>query len=286
MCHIDETGKLLCKTACPLVNAMKQNINVTEKVYPLHKNKKRFPTITNISPITNNKGIVVGAIEVFRDVSQDEDYRILQEKFNRLVQKYISNNTYDEIINQLDNSDSETNMVKELSILYIDIVDFTSISELMLPSEVAELLNDFFGICDIITRETHGDIDKFIGDAVMATFIDANDAVLAAMKILEALKDFNKNRKDAGLPVLKIRIGINTGEVIQVEVGTDDRKDFTVIGDTVNTASRIQGIAEPNTIYITEQTLLNIRNKKLFSFVGEKELKGKDNKIKVWKINA
>ena len=263
---------------------MSQNINVTEKVYPLHKNKKRFPTITNISPIIDDSGIVVGAIEVFRDVSQDEDYRILQEKFNRLVQKYISNNTYDEIINQLDNSESESNMVKELSVMYIDIVDFTSISELMLPSEVAELLNDFFGICDIITRKTHGDIDKFIGDAVMTAFIDANDAVLAATKIFEALKDFNDNRSETSLPILKIRIGINTGEVIQVEVGTDDRKDFTVIGDTVNTASRIQNIAEPNSIYITEQTLLNIRNKNIFNYAGEKELKGKDNKVKVWKM--
>lgn len=282
--HIDDTGKLLCNSNCPLVSAMRNDKNVTEKVYPQHKNKTRFPTITNIAPIKDENNIVVGAIEVFRDISQDEDYRILQEKFNRLIQKYVSNNTYNEILSQLDHGQSDSNTIKDLSILYLDVVDFTTISELMLPSEVAKLLNNLFGICDIITRESHGDIDKFIGDSIMATFIDANDAVYAAQKILTALQHFNAERIENQLEEIRIRIGINSGPVIQVEIGTHDRKDFTVIGDTVNTASRIETIAEPNYVFISESTLIKLRNKKAFEFIGEESLKGKNKKIKVYRL--
>jgi len=282
LCHIDENGKLLCKADCPLTQAMKNDEEVTEKVYPQHKNKDRFPTITNIAPIKNDAGEVVGAIEVFRDISKEEDYRILQEKFNRLVKKYISNNTLSEIQSQLDKSKSDANTIKEISILYLDIVDFTALSELMQPNEVALLLNELFGICDVITRECHGDIDKFIGDSVMATFIDANDAVCASRKILSALKEYNFDRQKKQVAEIQIRIGINTGSVVQVEVGTHDRKDFTVIGDTVNTASRIESISQPNCIYISESTLLKLENKEGIVLVGEKNLKGKGQKIRVY----
>lgn len=285
LCHINEEGKLLCRSTCPLVESIKNDINISEKVYPLHKNGNRFPTITNVAPIKDDAGVIVGAIEVFRDISKDEDYRILQEKFNRLVQKYISNNTYNEIRTQLETGKSDSNIIKELSILYLDIVDFTTISESMQPDQVAQLLNDLFGVCDVITRESHGDIDKFIGDSVMATFIDANDAVNAAQKIVKALEQFNDERQRSKQVQVQIRIGINTGKVVQVEVGTQDRKDFTVIGDTVNTASRIESISEPNTIFISESTLIKLNNKNGFHFVGEKMLKGKGQKIKIFKYN-
>lgn len=284
LCHIDESGKLLCKTQCPLVQSMLSDSKVSEKVYPQHKNKHRFPTLTNISPIKDDDGNIVGAIEVFRDISKEEDFRILQEKFNRLVQKYISNTTYSEIKSQLNYSKSEANSIKELSILYLDIIDFTTISELLLPNEVAALLNELFGICDVITRESHGDIDKFIGDSIMATFIDANDAVFAAQNIMSALTHFNVERNQNHEDEVKIRIGINTGSVIQVEVGTKDRKDFTVIGDTVNTASRIESISEPNSIFISESTLMKLNTKDSYQLVGEKHLKGKGQKIKVYKF--
>lgn len=283
LCHIDENGKLLCKAQCPLVLCMQNDEELTEKVYPQHKNKQRFPTITNIAPIKDNDGIVVGAIEVFRDTTTEENYRILQEKFNRLVQKYISNTTYEEIKSQLNNRGTNANTKKEMSILYLDIVDFTSISEKLDPSEVADMLNELFGICDVIIRECQGDIDKFIGDSVMATFIDANDAILSAKKILEASIQFNEQRMRNEQQAIQIRIGINTGLVVQVEVGSHDRKDFTVIGDTVNTASRIESISEPNSIFISESTLMKLSDRNSFELIGLKNLKGKGEKIKVYK---
>lgn len=283
--HIDENGNLLCNASCPLIKCIKNGNQVKEKVFPLHKNGDRFPTLTHISPIIDDQGKTVGAIEVFRDISKEEDYRILQEKFNTFIQKYISKNTYDEIVNQVKHGKSDLNIIKDLSILYLDIVSFTEYSELAKPGQIANLLNDLFGICDVITREFYGDIDKFIGDSIMATFLDANDAVNASIKILEALEHFNAVRKNEGLHEIQLRLGINSGNVVQVEVGTKDRKDYTVLGDVVNTAARIQTIAEPNSIYISEATLSRIRNKKEFILIGPKKLKGKKESIKVFKYS-
>jgi len=281
--HIDENGKLLCKTSCPLTYCIAKDINLQEKVYPLHKKGNRFPTLTHVSPIKDNEGNIVGAIEVFRDISKEEDFRILQEKFNSFIQKYISKNTYKEVVKQVKHGKSELNVVKDLTIMYLDVVSFTEFSEKAEPNLVADLLNGLFGICDVITREYYGDIDKFIGDSIMATFLDANDAFNASVKILTALENFNLLRAKEGLPVVQIRIGINSGNVIQVEVGTEDRKDYTVLGDVVNTAARIQSIAEPNSIFISESTLSRVKEKNKFVFIGSKKLKGKKENIMVYK---
>jgi PAS domain S-box-containing protein len=284
--HIDENGKLLCKSGCPLTYCIKTGINIEEKIYPLHKSGERFPVLTHVAPIKDNDGIVVGAIEVFRDVSKEEDFRIIQEKFNGFIQKYISKDTYEEILNQVKHGKSDLNVVRDLTILYLDIVGFTEFSENIDPNSIADLLNDLFGICGIITREFHGDIDKFIGDSIMATFLDANDAVNASKKILEALDHFNKIRENKELRKIQLRLGINSGNVVQVEIGTKDRKDYTVLGDVVNTASRIQSIADPDSIYISESTLARLTLDNEFSLVGSKKLKGKKESIKVYKYDS
>lgn len=283
--HIDENGNLLCRSNCPLVKCMVNDHAISEKVYPQRKNFTRFPTKTNISPIKDYNGEVVGAIEVFRDISADEEYRILQDKFDKLVQKYISNTAYTEIRNRLDNSLASNNNYKELSILYLDVVNFTTISENQKPQFVAEMLNDLFGVCDVITRENHGDIDKFIGDAIMATFISAADAVEAGVKILGALSKLNSERSKSNFNPINIRIGINTGSVLQVEVGTKDRKDYTVVGDAVNTASRIESVSEANSMLISANTYLKIsKNKERFEYLGLKKFKGKSESVGVYRF--
>ena len=284
--HIDENGKLLCKSDCPLTHCIKTGKNIQEKVFPLNKNGKRFPTLTHISPIKDDSNNTVGAIEVFRDITKEEDFRILQEKFNTFIQKYLSKNTYEEIQKQVKHGKSDLNVIKDLTILYLDVVSFTEFSESAEPNIIADLLNDLFGICDVITREYHGDIDKFIGDSIMATFLDANDAVNASVKIMEALGYFNINRRKDALSEIKLRLGINSGNVVQVEVGTRDRKDYTVLGDVVNTAARIQSIADPNSIFISESTLARIHNKEEFILVGDKKLKGKKEAIKIYKYSG
>jgi PAS domain S-box-containing protein len=280
--HIDENGTLLCHTACPLAETLSSGKKIQAKVYPLHKTGKRFPTLTHVAPIRDYKGEIVAGIEVFRDISNVEEFRILQEKFNALIKKYISSATLTEVMDQL-HGNKEKTYIRDLTVLYLDVVAFTRFSEKHSPEESSKMLNDLFGICEVITRECHGDIDKFIGDAVMAIFIDANDAVLAGTKVLNALSELNKIRKEEGQEEIRIRIGLNSGLVMQGEIGTPDRKDVTVIGDAVSTASRIESVTGPMSICISEATYSRLKDSNAFQFHEKIKVKNREESVSIFK---
>lgn len=284
--HIDENGILLCHSACPIIKSIQCKCSTAAKVYPKSKSGRRFPVETHVSIIQNEEGEVIAAIEVFRDITHQEEHRIMQEKFNSLIRKYVSITTYSDIQSRIQDN-VQTNVPRELdlSILYLDVVNFTGFSEHKEPEEVVRLLNDLFGICDVITRECYGDIDKFIGDAIMAVFHDANDAVRSAMRILDTgIPELNRVRLEDGKAPIAIRIGINSGLVLQGDVGTIDRKDLTVIGDAVNTAARIEKSSLPNRLMISEASYarLDPEISQKFSFHQDYELRGKAEPIKLF----
>ncbi len=284
--HIDENGVLLCRTACPLKRSLQTGVNANAKIFPKHKDGHRFPTETHIGVIRNEEGIIIGSIEVFRDISATEDYRILQEKFNTLIKKYVSTTTYDDILSRvkIQNQINQPRIL-DMSVLYLDMVNFTGYSENTSSEEIVNMLNDLFGICEVITTENYGDIDKFIGDAMMAVFADANDAVNSAINIINnGLRTMNEARKEKGLQTISVRIGINSGPVLQGDIGSLDRKDLTIIGDTVNTASRIEKAAPNNRVLISEATLsrLSLVNSKLFQEHGVVSVRGKTEPVKFY----
>ena len=281
--HIDSNGNPLCNGNCPLVRTLDTGERIEEKVYPCHKSGKRFPTLTHVAPIQNENGEIIAAIEVFRDISGEEEFRILQEKFNKLIAKYVSSSTLDDVMAKLNGAEGARSNVRDLTILYLDVVGFTIFSEQHTAEEAVVLLNEVFGICEVITTEFHGDIDKFIGDCIMAVFIDANDAVNAAKQILRALQNLNKQRCSRGETPVAVRIGINSGLVIQGDVGMQERKDLTVIGDVVNTSARIQPIADPNSICISEATLVRLDDTENFDCIGSVNLKNKAEPTTLYK---
>jgi PAS domain S-box-containing protein len=288
--HLDENGVLLCRGACPILSAMAGGKPIEMKVYPKHKDGHRFPVETHVSVIRDENDTIIGAIEVFRDITHQEDYRILQEKFNLLIKRYVSTTTFDEIQQRIRNeTDLNIPRILDMSILYLDIVNFTGFTENSNPQDVVEMLNDLFGVCEVITRENLGDIDKFIGDALMAVFADANDAVRAAGKILNhGLLIMNEIRKKQGLTEIGIRIGINSGPVLQGDIGALDRKDLTVIGDTVNVASRVEKQAPCNRLLISDATLsrLDAQEYGRFSEFGLIPVKGKADPLKLFILNT
>jgi PAS domain S-box-containing protein len=258
--HIDEHGTMLCFSACPLARSIQTGESIRAKVYPLHRDGRRFPVRTHIGAIRDERGDIIAGIEVFRDISNEEEFRLLQEKFNGLIKRYVSTATMEEVMDHLQGSAQGHARVRELTVLYLDVVGFTSFSERNAPAVVATMLNELFGVCEVITRECHGDIDKFIGDAIMAVFIDANDAVAAGRKVLSALVRLNATRRARELEGVRIRVGINSGSVIQGEIGTSSRKDVTVIGDVVNTAARIESVTDPMRVGISEATFARLRD--------------------------
>jgi len=138
-----------------------------------------------------------------------------------------------------------------ISILFSAIRSFTSISEQMMPDDLVSSLNRYFTVMVDIIVERGGTIDKYIGDAIMAFFgaparhkDDALNSVLAGIEMNEALEEFNAQQRKIGKPEFRIGVGINYGVVTVGNIGTDKKMDYTIIGDMVNLASRMEGLTK------------------------------------------
>ncbi|MBN1648764.1 MAG: adenylate/guanylate cyclase domain-containing protein [Spirochaetales bacterium] len=142
----------------------------------------------------------------------------------------------------------------ELTIVFADIRNFTGMSQHLQPSDVIQNLNDVFEISTKHIYRCGGDVDKFVGDAFFAVFRVAGDAVKAMVLIQNELAGLNITRKKDGKAEIRFRIGIYTGPVIRGNVGGNERFDNTMIGDTVNAASRLESICEPGEILISAAT--------------------------------
>lgn len=170
---------------------------------------------------------------------------------------------------------------KTLYLMFLDIVNFTGFSENKTPEEVVIIVNLLFSkIIDTIYKNK-GDIDKFIGDAIFAYFDDPDQCLKAGLEILNALFSVEYNPHN-----LQIRIGIHCGEVIQTNLGNEYRRDFTLMGDTVNTTQRIQSAAKPNSILVSEAFMKKASSELLKNFQVSKKLllkaKNKSNPIDVY----
>lgn len=284
--HVDENGVLQCNRSCPLVRSIKSGKPASCTLYPLHKSGHRLPVETHVSPIRNAEGAIIGAIEVFRDITKHVELRLLQERFERLARQYLSEATLDSISRVIRREESEKPVRRDVTVLFADVCGFTTFSEHEPAASVIHLLNTFFAICEQRIKECHGDIDKFIGDAVLAVFVDANDAVIAAQRILQTLRTANDAAAAGHALPIHIRIGINSGTAIQCNLGGADRKDLTVIGDVVNTSARLQTICEPDAICISESTRARLRNPAGFEPQGEVHLKGKNAQVAAYSMPA
>ncbi|HWM85502.1 MAG TPA: response regulator [Kofleriaceae bacterium] len=177
---------------------------------------------------------------------------------------------------------------REMSVLFSDIVGFTMMSSRLDPRQVIELLNDYFDIlCPLVTSE-HGDIDKFIGDAIMAVFDvgpgwddPAERAVRAALAMQAAMDQFN-----GGRPVqLRMRIGINTGPLVRGDLGSRFvRRDYTVIGDTVNRANRYEARCQAGGVLISASTRDRLGDLIEVSEVTGLELKGVSEPVTAFQV--
>jgi class 3 adenylate cyclase len=176
-----------------------------------------------------------------------------------------------------------------VSVLFSDICGFTPKCEKLTPRQIVELLNEYFDLLVPIVKRNHGSIDKFVGDCIMAVFHDvggrdsAEDATRAGLEMQKALHDvFNTNKAEP----FENRVGINTGVCVQGDIGSRHlRRDFTVIGDMVNTASRLEGAAEHGTTLVSQSTYERIKDK--VEAVARPEplkLKGKEQRVYAYKV--
>lgn len=175
------------------------------------------------------------------------------------------------------------------TVLFADINGFTSLAERMPPREVNLILNGFFSRMTDILFRYDGTLDKYVGDGLMAVFgapmekeDDAERSIRAAKEMIQALAAMM-----AGTPEERqftIRIGINTGKVVAGNIGSPRRMDYTVIGDAVNTASRLESIAQANQILIGEETYKRVKGKFNVRSVGSRKVKGKTVALMVYEV--
>ncbi|MEO6327850.1 MAG: adenylate/guanylate cyclase domain-containing protein [Ginsengibacter sp.] len=169
---------------------------------------------------------------------------------------------------------------KIVTVLFSDIRGYTTLSEQMTPEENFSFICSFNELMGPIIRQNKGFINQYLGDAIMAIFPgNAGDALAAAVHMQLAIRDFNKQRELKNQPQVKIGVGMHTGPLIMGITGDHDRLDATTISDTVNTASRLEGLTKyyKVDIIISEETLQQISSPETFNLrhLGSVQLKGK-----------
>jgi adenylate cyclase len=182
--------------------------------------------------------------------------------------------------------------LKYITIMFTDIRGFTTVSESYPPSEIVSWLNQYFQVMDESVRKYEGMINKYIGDAMMVVFgaplfmeDHAERAIASALEMRENLKQLNQNFALNHLPHLQMGIGIHTGTVLAGNVGSSSRMEYTVVGDAVNIASRIESLCKEykTDILISEETY-RLSQKYPLTFIDEAKIRGKETKIKVYTI--
>ncbi len=181
---------------------------------------------------------------------------------------------------------------KNVTVMFADLVGFTTLSEKMPPDTVSTMLNMFFTHAAEAVFSVDGTLDKFIGDEAMAFFgapIDQPDhawrSIVAALKIRESLETWNVQREAAGERRLEVRIAINSGEVVVGEIGSDRRVDYTVLGTPVNIAARIeQFVAAPGDIVIGPETYEAVKDRVNAAQLGFFSLKGLASQVPLFKV--
>jgi adenylate cyclase len=209
-------------------------------------------------------------------------------KENSILKMYVDEN----VLSFMGGRKAEDVLLRSESMLgtvaFIDICGFTSISENQPAVKVVELLNEYF---DIMVKEIiseNGVVDKFMGDAVMATFwgdFHLDRAIDACLAIRQKIK-LAGGSIDSGAFLPEVSIGINTGDMIWGNIGsvTLKRLDYTVIGDTVNTAARLQASADKSQILISENCYAQIKDSFQCRDIGILNLKNKKNPLKAYEV--
>ena len=181
------------------------------------------------------------------------------------------------------------NKRRTMSILFSDIRGFTTLSEQMSPDETFAFINTYLERMGPVIRDHHGFIDKYIGDAIMALFANADDALRAGLAMLAALEGFNAERRATGLPPIEIGIGINTGSLMLGTIGEKHRMDGTVISDAVNLAARIEGLTKDYAapMLISEFTYRELANPEASAIrpVDVVVVKGKTRPVAIYAVS-
>ena len=179
-----------------------------------------------------------------------------------------------------------------MSVMFADIRDFTTLSESMTPEQNFKFINSYLRRMGPVIRANNGFVDKYMGDGIMALFPgDARNAIDAALGIREALAEYNSHRSHSGYAPIRIGIGIHRGPLMLGTIGENQRMDSTVISDTVNAASRLEGLTKKfqRDILISGETVealgMEVAAEYALDYLDEEKVKGRTKPVKVFALD-
>ena len=238
----------------------------------------------SVSPRLDPEGNKQGSVIALEDIS---DVSKVKNTFKRYVSK--------QVVDELLGDDGKLNLggeQREVTILFTDIRGFTSMSEKMKPERVVTTLNEYFSDMIDIVFKNNGTLDKIIGDELMvlygAPISGDNDTVRAvetAVEMQHKIKELNIDRKKRKEPPILVGAGINKGLVVSGNIGSRDLMDYTVIGDTVNVASRLCAAAGPGEIMVSSSVYGATKKEFSYDKLEPIKVKGKEKKVPVFLIN-
>ncbi|HNX24741.1 MAG TPA: adenylate/guanylate cyclase domain-containing protein [Spirochaetota bacterium] len=231
-----------------------------------------------------------GNLDISLPENSRDEFGLLAKRFNEMVSglkekfrlyNYVSQGTIDAVKGSLGGSGGHRTARKVLVLFFSDVRGFTTYSESRDPEAVISSLNKILSLQSDIINKFGGDVDKFVGDEVMAVFKDPAAAIDAALEIQKKMSEERHTFDD-----LHVGIGVHIGEVMQGDVGSADMRDYTVIGDNVNTAARLESVAGKDEILISENIAKNekVRYSYLLKPRGELKLKGKEVAINTYLV--
>ncbi|MEG3956686.1 PAS domain S-box protein [Microcoleus sp. herbarium2] len=270
----------------------------------IHRSDRIVPIEVWATPIYDERKNIVYAIAAFQDITERQEVETERRQFTNELQKALAAEEkltdaygrfvphqflhflgYESILEvQLGDQ-----VQKEMSVLFSDIRDFTSLSETMTPAENFQFINAYLSRMEPAITQNFGFIDKYIGDAIMALFDgSADDAVKAGIAMLEELNEYNISRNRPDCPPLQIGIGINTGSLMLGTVGGQSRMDSTVISDAVNLASRVETLTKEYgvSMLITQNTFIELNDIYDLRLIDRVTVKGKSQMVTVYEVFA
>lgn len=232
--------------------------------------------------------VITYAVHIVRHYFRERRRRL---EVTNVFKKYVAPQVVEEISKQDGFELKLGGESRSIAVLFVDIRGFTPLSESLSPEEVVEILNDYLNLTTNAIFKNGGMLDKFIGDATMAVFnapFDLEDfeyrAICTALDIVAGEEALQKKIMEKHGKKVSFGIGINCGRAVVGNIGCEFRMDYTAIGDTVNTAARLESNAKPGQILISEAVYEKVKNRVKAETIGEIPLKGKSNQIKVYSV--
>jgi adenylate cyclase len=256
--------------------------------------------------MAGTRAIAEGNFHVVLPVTSRDELGTLTESFNQMARslrekemikraftRYVAREVVEEILKDPEQL-ALTGERREVTVLFCDIRGFTPLAERLSPEEVVSLLNEFYTLMIETTFKHDGTLDKFLGDAVMAVFgapiahpDHAMRAVRTALAMRNGIAELNEQRVSQGKIPIGIGIGLSLGEVVAGTVGTEDRMEYTVIGDSVNLAARLVANARPaGRILISQRTYERVQDLVEVKGLGPLKVKGKEEEVEVYEVLA